>query len=123
VIAGIVNADLEPIIRLILRGPSMLDQEVEAAIDTGFNGFLTLPAVVLSALRCDRIGVSLITLADGHQEFVDIYEVVVIWEGQPRTVEADTAGGGVLVGTALLEGHELRIQVVDGGPVTIEALP
>ena len=42
-IEGVVNAAYEAVIRLSLRGPSGQAREIDAVIDTGFNGFLTLP--------------------------------------------------------------------------------
>jgi predicted aspartyl protease len=47
VIAGMVNPDREAIICLPVRGPDEREQEIEAVIDTGFNGFLTLPSEVV----------------------------------------------------------------------------
>ena len=38
-----VNAAYEAVISLSLRGPSGQAQEIDAVIDTGFNGFLILP--------------------------------------------------------------------------------
>ena len=42
-IIGVVNGNLEAIIRLVVRGPNGQEDEIEAVIDTGFTGFLTLP--------------------------------------------------------------------------------
>ncbi len=47
---GVVNANREATIRLVVIGPSGQQQEIEAIIDTGFTGFLTLPAVLIAAL-------------------------------------------------------------------------
>ena len=41
---GVVNADLEPLLRLTVRDAGGQPHDVEAVIDTGFNGFLTLPS-------------------------------------------------------------------------------
>lgn len=41
-ITGAVNADYEAVIRLRVYGPIGHEQEVDAILDTGFNGFLTL---------------------------------------------------------------------------------
>jgi hypothetical protein len=60
-------------------------------------------------------------LANGSEELFDIYEATVIWDGQPRTVDLDAANTVALVGMSLLYGYDLRIHVVEGGHVTIEA--
>jgi predicted aspartyl protease len=39
---GIVNNDLEALLRIRMQDSSGQSQEVEAVIDAGFNGFLTL---------------------------------------------------------------------------------
>ena len=43
--------------------------------------------------------------------------------GQAGTVDVDEIDAPPLVGTALLQGHEVRVKFVVGGSVTIEALP
>lgn len=106
-----------------MRGPGGQEQEIEAVIDTGFNGFLTLPPSQITALVLPRLGRGRAILADGSEDVFDIYEVTVMWDSQWLPVEADAADTDALVGMALLDGYELRIQVVDGGSVSIEALP
>ena len=62
-------------------------------------------------------------LADGRVESFDVDVATVIWDGQPRTVEVEAADTEPLVGMSLLEHHALRIDVLNGGMVTITALP
>jgi hypothetical protein len=62
-------------------------------------------------------------LGDGSESFLDAYKANVIWEGVQRTVDVHAANTDPLVGMALLAGHELRIQVVAGGNVTVAAMP
>jgi len=45
-IIGFMNASLEAIVRLIVYGLDGQEREVEAIIDTGFTGFLTLPSTL-----------------------------------------------------------------------------
>ena len=118
-ITGAVNADREAVIRLVVRGPGGQEEEREAVIDTGFNGFLTLPPAVITALGLTRIGRGRAILANGSEELFEIYEATVLWDGQPRSVEADAADTDILVGMSLLYGRDLRIHAVDGGTVTI----
>lgn len=122
-ITGTVNPDREATIRLVVRGPAGQDQEVEAIIDTGFNGFLTLPPSVVAALGLPHLGRGRAILANGSDEFFDVHAVTVLWDGEPRAVEVDAADTDALVGMALLYGYELRVPVIDGGTVVIAALP
>ena len=119
---GIVNANREGRVRLRIKGSEGHEQEVEAVMDTGFNGFLTLPQSIISALGCPHIGRGRAVMANGQSELFDVYETTVIWDGQPRTVETDAAETDALIGMSLIYGYELRIQAIDGGRVTIEAI-
>lgn len=122
-ITGVVNADREATIRLVVISPSGEQQEIEAIIDTGFTGFLTLPAVLIAALGlpwlCRQPGI----LADGSVDVFDVYTATVLWDGQSRTVGVEAADAEPLVGMSLLDHHSLRIDVLAGGVVTITALP
>ena len=48
-----------------------------------------------------------------------IRAVIVIWDGQLRVIEINASDTAPLVGMALLEGFELRIQAYEGGSVVI----
>ncbi len=122
-IIGTVSADREGVVRLRVQGTSGQELEIDGVIDTGFNGFLTLPPAVIAALGCPRIGYGRTLMSNGKEEAFDIYEATVIWDGNPRQVEADEADTDALIGMSLIYGYELRMQGKDGGRVTIEALP
>src|SRR5215210_147835 len=122
IITGTVNAYREAVVRVVVRGSQGQEQEIEAIIDTGFNGSLSLPPMLVAALGLPfrRRGRAL--LADGSEGLFDVHEATVVWDGQPRRVSTDTADTDPLVGMALLEGYELTVQAVDGGSVFIKAL-
>jgi predicted aspartyl protease len=46
---GAVNARLEAVLELTVQSRES-QQEIEAVIDTGFNGFLTLPPTIINML-------------------------------------------------------------------------
>jgi len=122
-IIGVVNANREAIIRLMVRGANGEEHEIDALIDTGFTGFLTLPSTLIASLGLTWLGREQGLLGDGTIRVFDVYAATVIWDGQARRVEIDATDTDPLIGMGLIYGHDLRIQVVDGGPVTIEALP
>ncbi|HMC66077.1 MAG TPA: clan AA aspartic protease [Gemmataceae bacterium] len=122
-IIGAVNAALEAIIPLSVQEAAGTAHPMDAVIDTGFNGSLTLAPTLVAALGLSWLCRQQGQLADGSIQAFDVYTATVIWDGQPRTVEVEAADGDPLVGMELLEGHDLRIQVVPGGPVTVTALP
>ena len=121
-IAGAVNAAREARIPLVLRTPLGATREIDALIDTGFDGFLTLPPSMIVALGLKRLGRGRAILADGRDQLFDIHAVTVFWDGQPLTVEADTAESDPLIGMGLLQGYRLSIDVIDGGSVEIQRL-
>ena len=49
-IEGAVNASLEAVLAVSVTGPGDRAQEVEAVIDTGYNGLLTLPPAAVQQL-------------------------------------------------------------------------
>ncbi len=122
-IQGVITPDREAVIRLRVSGPGGNEEEIDAAIDTGFNDFLTLPPAFIAQLGLLFAAPTQATLADGSIVQMDYYQATILWDGQPRNVLALAANGGPLVGMSLLYGSRLTLDILDGGPVIIEALP
>jgi clan AA aspartic protease len=123
VIIGTINPFREAVLLLKVRGPGGLEGEVEAVIDTGFTDYLTLPPALTAHLGLRLDGAMLVTLADGSTVRVAVYTATVVWDNRLRTVPVIQVDGGSLVGMSLLYGSAVRLEVVDGRQVTIEALP
>ena len=120
-IGGVVNAAYEPVVVLAVQGPSGQATEIEAIMDTGFNGFLTVTPALAAELGIPLEGASRATLADGSEVTFDIYDVAVLWDSRPRYVLADAAGTTPLVGMRMLDRRNLNIDVADGGRTIIQA--
>jgi len=120
---GEVSARLEAILRLRVRGPARTVAEVDAVVDTGYTGLLTLPAAATEALGLERGMGGQATLADGSARRFDTFVAELEWGGGWRAVVVSALGAEVLVGMRLLAGHDLRVRVVPGGAVEVVALP
>ena len=121
-IEGFVNANFEAVVTIPLLGPAGQTREVAAVVDTGFNGYLTLPPTLVAELGLSVVGDGEATLADGREVAFDVYAVTVVWDGQPRYVETAAVGIDALLGMMLLDRHSLFVEVADGGRVVLQAM-
>ena len=120
-IQGVVNAAYEAVVSFSLQGAEGRSREIEAVVDTGYTGFLTLPPALVDDLELPFAYVGRAFLANDAEVDFDVHDVTVLWDGQPRKVRAAATGSTPLVGMLLLDGHDLSIQVRDGGRVVIQA--
>jgi clan AA aspartic protease len=121
-ISGRVNLHREAVVRLSLRSPQGREQEIEAVIDTGFNGDLTLPPDLIAELSLPFRRNGRAVLGDGSEVTFNIHEAVILWDGRPRRIIVDVADTDPLLGMGLLYGHELNLQVIEGGEALIKSL-
>lgn len=121
-ISGAVNARLEAVVPVRLRGPGGVEMGVDAIVDSGFTACLALPPSMVATLGLTRQSTGRALLADGTVRQFDIHEVDVDWEGGWRAVLVSVIGDEALIGMRLLAGSALRITVVPGGSVEIEPL-
>jgi clan AA aspartic protease len=108
-IEGIVTEQREATVAARVRGPHGHCLEVDAAIDTGFDGFLTLPADVIRLLELPFVMAARATLGDGRKARISLFAAVIEWDGREVPASVMRADVAPLVGTALLDGFELRI--------------
>ena len=119
---GVVNQSCEAILPIVVKN-NTTTQLIDAVIDTGFSGFLTLPPNVIAALDLTWKGRDVATLGNGTSCIFDVYIATVIWDGQYRIIDINESETVSLIGMRLLRGYDLRIQTIEGGTVAIEALP
>lgn len=119
---GIVRGR-EALLRLTIRGFRGRQQEIEAVVDSGYTGWLTLPPAVIAALNLRWRTVGRAILADGSVSIFDVYQTNIIWDGRVRRVFVDECDATPLIGMALLRGYEYKMHVQARGRVTIKRLP
>jgi clan AA aspartic protease len=122
-ITGSVNVFRQAVVSLAVRSAKGREQAVEAMVDTGFNGHLTLPSDLIATLGLPFWRTAQAVLGDGSTVTFNIHEAVILWGGRLRRIPVDAADTSPLLGMGLLYGHELTIQAVAGGSVSIRTLP
>lgn len=122
-IRGRVSADRDVTIPLEIASLNRQWRQTEAVIDTGFNGFLTLPPALVHTLRLPLVGNRRATLGDGSVVVLDVYLATVLWHDQEREVLVLQADSDPLVGMSLLYGNRVTLHIVEDGDVLIDELP
>lgn len=121
-LTGRVTAEREAVVPIDVHGPTARTATTEAAIDTGYNGYLTLPPRLIEDLELPFAGTARAALGDGKEVELDLFIASVQWEQERREVLVLSASGGILLGMAMLAGSRLVLEVEAGGAVTIEPL-
>ncbi len=105
---------------LVCSGDS--DIEVEFVVDTGFEGFLTLPPNIVAELSLPYLAKIQANLADNSRVATNAYAITIVWNGVEREVVVLAMGRRPLVGTALLEDCHLGIDFCEGGTVLVDEI-
>ena len=118
-ITGIVNVDFEPIIPLSICGSDGKVYTQDAIVDTGFNGWLSLPPDLIAELNLKWKRRGRAILGDGSECIFDVYEAVLVWDKSFLTIPIDEADSEPLVSMSLMEGCQLIVQVFEGSHVEL----
>jgi clan AA aspartic protease len=121
-VEGSVYGESDALVELAVLGPEGRKERLDFRVDTGFDGALTLHPAVVAALGLPPMGARWIRVGDGRMVLCDLFDAQVEWDGEPRPIDVLAADIAPLLGMELLGGHQLRIDVVDGGAVRITPL-
>ena len=113
------SGGLEPWLTLSIEYANEGVAECEVMLDTGFTGWLALPADFIKQLGLVRSGRPRVTLATGEIRQVDYYVGRVFWNGAFRQVGIFQTVDQSLLGMQLLKDSRITIDAWDGGRVTI----
>jgi len=112
--------DHKAIAPVIFRLPGQPDFSLNFVIDTGFNGYLTLPVQAVSAMNLPLYSSTSIKLADGSEALSAIHLATVVWDDVEKVVPVLASGYKPLLGTAMMEEYHLEIDFEDNGLVSLE---
>lgn len=110
------------LISVTFRLPNRPDLAIEFVVDTGFTDYLSLPVAAVTALGLPYAHDVPASLATDTPVVLPAHEATVLWNGTPLDVRVIAMGSRPLLGTAMLDGHELVAQFADHGLVTIDSL-
>jgi clan AA aspartic protease len=119
-ITGAVNL-YEARIKLRIVGPRGVRQ-IQAVVDTGFTGSLTLPLRLITSLGLPWHSFDRSTLADGSECLFDVFVATVVWDGYSQRILVDEADADPPIGMRLMNGYELRMQIRRKGRMTLKRL-
>ena len=105
-----------------IRLPGQPDFALDFMIDTGFNGFLTLPPAAVRAMSLPFEQDLSSSLADGSFTSMTLHSATIIWNSSEQQVGVVATGRRPLIGTALLDEQELRVRFHEGDLVSVEDL-
>lgn len=108
---GRVNFNCEATISLVVSNGNKL-KSIDALIDTGFTGFLSLPSAIIAELDLPWSYRERVTLGDGSETLFDMYDARVIWDGQYRDIEVNAAETQPLLGMRMLRGYRLQVDPI-----------
>ena len=121
-IQGWVNQNCEAMLPIVIGRDNAPKQMIEALIDTGFSGFLSLPLSIIELLELPWIFSDFVTLGDGSEVIFQMYRATVIWDGQFKVVDVAASESEPLLGMSLMYGFKLQVEAVELGIVTIESM-
>jgi clan AA aspartic protease len=98
------------------------DLTIEFVVDTGFNGYLTLPPQAIAVMNLPLESTLVATLADGSESEMPIHLAKIRWDDLEEVVTVLATGTKPLLGTALLQGFRLIVEFADEGMVKVEPL-
>ncbi len=101
-----------PRTKIVLVGESG-EEKIDALVDTGFNGFLSVPEVIAKSIGLEFTqAIESSTIADGSSSPSLIYRGKVVYDGSRVDILIDVQPNcKILLGTALLEELQLSLFV------------
>lgn len=121
-ISGRVSQDLQAVVAVTLIGNAGQQLSIDTVLDTGFQGYLVLTPEVIGSLGLEYPRRVDFTLADGQRVQLNSYIATAVWHDRPRLVIVLEGESTPLIGTFLLRGSRVTLDMEAGGGVSIEEI-
>ena len=118
-ISGTVTATREAVVQLQVQDMEGEIHLFDAVVDTGFDGWLSLPTDFILQLGLKWLRFGRAILADGSESTFDIYRGAIVWDGVTRSILIYAMDAEPLVGMSIMYGFRSLVEAIDGGKVSI----
>ncbi len=85
-IEGFVNEFSEPIVELDIKSNIGGSKKIEVIVDTGFNGYISLPNEFIEEYKWEFLGTEEYELANGEITIEKVYLWEIIFDGEKMLV-------------------------------------
>ncbi len=117
-----VAGNMYPTVSLTVAGVNGIHSTIEATLDTGFTGSISLPLGLIEQLGLEYVRDRAVTLADGSQRDTAIYRGSVMLAGEWRDTEIHCSGFVALAGMRLMSGANISFDAVPNGDINYTSL-
>lgn len=91
-------------------------------LDTGFNGYFTLPVNAVAAMNLPLFSTTTTILADGTSSLIPTHIATIDWHDGELLVPVLAMGSKPLLGMGLLDGCRLVVEFSEDGTIELENL-
>ena len=112
---------LVPTVRIELHSVGDSPRTVDALLESGFTGAVSLPLRDVLDLKLNRSGEHLVILADASEISVHLYEGFIGFAGKRYRCAVLATGDVPTVGMHLMKGLRVCFEAVEDGDIEIEA--
>lgn len=121
-IIGRVNSEGQPIVPIVIAGANGRERKLECLLATDFPGEMMLPKEEVAALGLPPTGTGVVGYPPGSPAEAPTHQADILWCGEKRTVTVCAYGHGPVIGMGMLRDSRVRIQFIEGGPISVESL-
>lgn len=123
-IEGWIGRDFRPYVAINFLKSDGSWRSVDVLVDSGFNGYVGLPSAEVRCLDLQESEIDLtFEYGDGRDSKPATYEGVMEFDGRESPVLiADVARGTAKIGTELMAGYSIRVDLQPNGKVELKPI-
>ena len=117
-----LSGRLFPFSPIYVEGRTRNPKIFTAIVDTGFDGWVALPASEIAILDLEMIGANPVVFGNFTTELVRTFLAQIIWNDQRRFVTVHESGNEATIGMNLLRNNNLSLDACENGAIQLEPI-